>query len=109
MSTESDADRQAAEAAEAKARRDAIIQPLIAAVTQREKYLLADRLGKAYSEIMQDPDRIMVALAWKKLKTENGGVAPSFDDLLDKTDEEILEVLGLEDADDLEVERAGEG
>lgn len=98
-----------AEQAERKARRDALIQPLIEAVTQREKYLLADRLSKPYSEIMQDPDRIMLALAWKKLKTTNGGIAPNFEDLLDKTDAEILEVLGLDDDDAEAADAAGEG
>lgn len=110
MTEQTEADRQAAEAAEAQERRNAIIQPLIQSITQKEKFLLSDRLSKPYSELMQDPDRVMIALAWKKLKNENGGVAPSWEQLLDKTDAEILDVLGLADEDDDEaVREAGEG
>lgn len=108
MSNETEAEQQAAEAAAKQERRQAIIQPLIQSITQKEKFLLADRLSRPYSELMQDPDRVMIALAWKKLKAENGGVAPSFDELLDKTDAEILDVLGLEDTEEAATE-AGEG
>jgi hypothetical protein len=83
----------------AQARRQAIVQPLIESVTQREKFLLADRLGRPYSEIMEDPDRVMIALLWIKTKRDAGGVAPKFDDLLDLTDAEILDRLGLDDDD----------
>ena len=106
MSTETDtttAEDQAAEQARQE-RRDAIIQPLISSVQQREKFLLADRLAKPYSELMEDPDRILVALAWVKLKRDNAGIAPDFEALLDKTDAEILEVLGLDQIDAEQVE-----
>lgn len=89
-------------------RRQAIIQPLIAAITQREKFLLADRLGRPYSEIMEDPDRVLLALAWKKQKTENNGAAPNFDDLLDLTDAEVLAILGLDSLDDDQEAEAAE-
>lgn len=99
MSTET-TDPAEVEAAERQARRDAIIQPLIKSVTQREKFLLADRLAKPYSELMEDPDRILTALAWVKLKRDAGGVAPDFEQLLDMTDEQVLTVLGLDDLED---------
>lgn len=76
------------------------LEPLIRSVTQREKFLLAARLERPYSELMEDPDRVMIALAWVKLKRENAGVAPNWDDLMDMTDEQILAVLGLGDDDD---------
>ena len=88
---------EAATAEDAQARRQAIVQPLIESVTQREKFLLADRLAKPYSEIMEDPDRVMIALLWIKRKRDAGGVAPKFDDLLDLRDAEILDGLGLDE------------
>ena len=95
--------------ADAQARRQAIVQPLIESVTQREKFLLADRLSRPYSQLMEDPDRVMIALLWIKRKRDNGGVAPNFDDLLDLTDAEVLEALGLDDGDQAEVVEAGKG
>lgn len=78
------------------------VRPLVESITQREKFLLADRLSRPFSEIMEDPDRIMLALAWVKRKRENGGKAPSFDELLDMTDQQLLDVLELRDDDDQE-------
>lgn len=107
MSNAPETTPEALQAEDAKARRQAIVQPLIESVTQREKFLLADRLSRPYSEIMEDPDRVMIALLWIKRKRDGAGVAPNFDDLLDLTDAEILEGLGLDDGDDAEVLNAG--
>lgn len=88
------------QAAVRQERRQAIIQPLIEGMQQREKFLLSERLGKPYSEVVQDPDRILLALAWKQLKLDAGGQAPDFERLLDMTDAEVLAVLGLDRLDD---------
>lgn len=73
------------------------LQPLIESITQREKFLLADRLGRPFHELMEDPDRVMIALLWVKRKRDNAGIGPNFDELLDLTDGQIIDGLGLSD------------
>lgn len=103
-------DLQAEQAAQLKQeRRNAIIQPLIESVTQREKFLLADRLSRPYSELMDDPDRVLIALAWVKQKRDNKGIAPDFEQLLDMTDADVLAVLGLDNLDDDQVAEGKDG
>lgn len=87
--------------------RMATLRPLIQSITQREKFLLADRLGRPFHELMEDRDRVMIALLWIKRKRDNAGIGPSFDDILDMTDAEIIDALGLASDDDAASEDEG--
>lgn len=72
-----------------------ILRDIIDKTTQREKLLVGKRLEMPFSEVIQDEDLALTALAWLKVKHESGGA--DWDRILDMTDTQILDTLGLND------------
>lgn len=81
------------------------IRSILDNVTQREKLLVAQALDRPYVEILTDPDRILPALLWLERKHDHGG--QDWNTILDLTDRQILEALGLEDTGDEDEDEAG--
>lgn len=81
-----------------------VLRDIMAKTTQREKMLVSTRLEMPFSDVMQNEDLVLTALAWLKRKHEKGG--SDWDAILDMTDQEILELLGLADNDEEEAAEA---
>lgn len=74
------------------------LAPEVEAVTQREKLLIAKALDASYAEVMQDTTLVLIALVWIKEKHQHGGA--DWDSILDATDLELIDRLGLTDVED---------
>lgn len=71
-------------------------------LTMRQMREVQQALGLASNELDQDAFGLMAALAWQSKKAQ-GDKTFTFDNALDLTQEEVMEILGSDDdADPLE-------